>query len=85
MLRFKSTHIPLLELMDLKIKLVQHFSKSIPTITVYVMDYNNSICMCISTFYYSYSTVPQAVLRAATTEMDELVEKIGQHINVPVR
>lgn len=28
--------------------------------------------------------MPQAVLRAATTEMDELVEKIGQHVNVPV-
>lgn len=27
----------------------------------------------------------QAVLRAATTEMDELVEKIGKHVNVPVR
>ena len=29
--------------------------------------------------------MPQAVLRAATSEMDELVEKIGQHVNVPVR
>ena len=34
---------------------------------------------------YQYSTIPQAVLRAATTEMDELVERIGQHVNVPVR
>ena len=54
------------------------------------------LCMCSHYIQYCCVTVIcyvhypccfmlQAVLQAATTEMDELVEKIGQHVNVPVR
>lgn len=53
-------------------------------LVVFVFLLYSLLCDC-HMLHYSCYFIPQAVLRAATSEMDELVEKIGQHVNVPVR
>ena len=55
---------------------------------VCVLTIFNTVVCCVTVIcyvHYPCCFMPQAVLQAATTEMDELVEKIGQHVNVPVR